>query len=38
MVFFKPGGEIAKTLPVKKRLSEAEYLKIYKWAKLHKRL
>jgi hypothetical protein len=38
MVFFVPGGEIAKTLPVKKSLTQAEYRKIWDTARLRKRL
>jgi len=38
MVFFEPGGEVAKALPVTKQLSRAEYAKVWQGAKLSKQL
>ena len=38
MVFFEPGGAIERALPVTKRLSQAEYQKVWEAAKLFKQL
>lgn len=38
MVFFEPGGAAAKALPVTKRLTQAEYQKVWEGTKLSKQL